>query len=482
MQKIGRNMFTLVHAGNTYATRGGLAIYVRLKKRKGSYKELQTPNGTYFHLKDREIFITRRGFREYNIPLFLEDYDYAVNLDIANNNSAVPSPGIMFISEKSSLSYDKSMFLPRKMFMDSGGFLLLVGTTDFIDPIELASIYNKYANLGMALDIPLGPINLQTKERVELHAHIQRLNTNILKKYLDKSVTLYNISHGSTDEIRTRYMDIVQDDDLTHWACAGSTGAKGATQFDRLYSILTTIDNAKLNKLKSLHVLGVASTAFIPVLAWLGRYVDLSSDASSAMKFASNYVAVEFHGMRILPIYVGKNLSTKGKLKTENFFPEFSCSCNVCHALGSTELFQNIGKYGASAPHTEVLWIHNQHVYDRYTASWNALAKSLSPGEYKKWYSAILSKKDKDLVKAIDLIEDWTMSSAKKTCTKYKALMVNSLGHKAFKAGDPAKFSLAIPRSDETVKESILNRAALRYMQYHGAALNKYGRYLTAKK
>lgn len=475
-------MLTLVHAGNTYATRGGLAIYVRMRKRKGEYRELQTPNGTYVHLKDREIFITRRGFREYKIPLFLEDYDYAVNLDIANNNSAVPSPGIMFISEKSSLSYDKSMFLPRKMFMDSGGFLLLVGTTDFIDPIDLAHTYNKYANLGMALDVPLGPISLQTKERVELHAHIQRLNTKVLKKHLDKSVTLYNISHGSTDEIRTRYMDIVQDPDLNHWACAGSTGAKGATPFDRLYSILTTIDNAGINKLKSLHVLGVASTTFIPALAWLGKYVDLSSDASSAMKFASNYVAVEFHGMRILPIYVGKNTSTKGKLKTETFFPEFACSCNVCHALGSTELFHNIGMHGASAPHTEILWLHNQHVYDRYTAGWNALAKSATAEEYKKFYSMILARKDKDLVKTIDLIEDWTMSSVRKICTRYKALMVNSLGHKAFKAGDPAKFSLALPKKDESAREAILNRAAMRYIQYHGSPLAKYGKYLLKRK
>lgn len=477
-------MFTLVHAGNTYATRGGLVIYVKMRKRKGGYRELQTPNGTYLYLKDREIFITRRGFKEYNIPLFLEGFDYAVNLDIANKMSAVPSPGVMFIPENSSFSYDKKMFLPRKMFMDSGGFLLLTGSSPFIDPVDVARIYNKSANLGMALDLPLGPLSLQTKERIELHARIQKFNTNILKKNLDKSVTLYNISHGSTDEIRTRYMEIVQDDDLNHWACAGSTGAKGATPFDRLYSILTTIDNAGIRKLKSLHVLGVASVSFIPVLAWLGKYLDISSDASSAMKFASNYVAVESHGMKISPVYIGNNLSVKGKLRTKDFFPEISCSCSVCHALGSTEMFQKIGTYGASAPHTEVLWIHNQHAYDVYAASWNALASSLSPKEYKHQYSMILHKKDKDLVKAIDLIEDWTTSSAKKVCSKYKALMANSLGAKAVKAGDPAKFSLAVPQSNDSslkATEEILNAAALRYIQYHGDKLAKYGKYLMKK-
>lgn len=469
-------MFTLVHAGNTYATRGGLAIYVRMKARKKGYTELQTPNGTFVSLKDREIFITRRGFREYGMPLFLEGYDYAINLDIANNNSAVASPGIMFINEKSSLSYDKKMFLPRKMFLDSGGFLLLAGTKDFLDPVELAHTYNKYANLGMTLDIPLGNANYQSLERAIFHAHVQRMNTKVIKKHLDSSVTLYNISHGSTAKIRTEYMKLVEDEDINHWACAGSFG----TPFDRIYNILTTIDTASRKKLESIHVLGVASSMFIPILAWLGKYVDITSDASSAMKFASNYCVNELHGIKLSQSYIGNNFKTYGKVRTEKFHPKFMCSCNICHALGSTELYQKIGTYGASAPHTEVLWIHNQHVYDEYTAGWNALASSVTASEYKEEYSRILSKSDKILTKIIDLIEEWTSSTAEKACAKYKMYMINTLGKHVHRNGDPKKFSLASLPSDEQEpsKLEMLDAVAKRYIEYHGPKLAKYAKHI----
>lgn len=468
-------MFTLVHAGNTYATRGGLCIYVKLKKRKGGYHELQTPNGTYVKLKDREIFIARRGFREYNIPLFLEGYDFAVNLDIANNKSAVPSPGIMFINEKHNLIFDKRMFLPRKMFLDSGGFLMLAGTADFLDPIELAHTYNKFANYGMVLDIPLGNARIQSDKRAIFHAHVQKFNTEIIKKHIDDSVTLYNISHGATPERRTLYMSIVDDPDIDHWACAGSTG----TPFDRLQNILVTIDNAGRKKLKSIHVLGVASPLYIPILAWIGRYVDITSDASSAMKFASNYCAVELHGIKLSQSYIGNKGGAIGRSRTKDFHPKFMCSCNVCHALGSTELFQKIGTYGASSAHTEVLWIHNQSVYDEYAASWNALAKECSPKEYKEHYARILAPSDRSITKAIDIIEAWKDSEAKKVCNKFKSYMRNTLGIHAMGIGDPKKFSLADLQEDVTMsKLKTLDACARRYLKYHGKKLEKYAGYL----
>lgn len=447
-----------------------------MKQRKGSYYELQTPNGTYVKLKDREIFITRRGFREYGMPLFLEDYDFAVNLDLANNNSAVPSRGIMFINEKQNLLFDKSMFLPRMMFLDSGGFLMLAGTADFLDPVELADTYNKYANLGMTLDIPLGPAKIQSDERAIFHAHVQRLNTAIIKKHLDKSVTLYNISHGATPERRTLYMDLVKDSDLDHWSCAGSVG----TPFDRLQNILVTIDNAGRKKIKSLHILGVASPVYIPILAWLGKYVDVTSDASSAMKFASNFCVNELHGLKLAQIYIGNKLTTPGKLRTKDFHPKFMCSCPVCHALGSTELYQMIGTHGASAAHTEVLWEHNQSIYDEYTDSWNALAAALSPKEFKEQYLRILQPGDRSLTKTIDIIEAWTGSSAKKVCSRFKSYMKNTLGLHATGIGDPKKFSLAGSNEDANPKAKLktLDACARRYLKYHGKKLEKYAGYL----
>jgi hypothetical protein len=269
-------------------------------------------------------------------------------------------------------------------------------------------------------------------------------------------------------------MQIVQDDDLDHWACAGSSG----TAFDRIHNVLNTIDYAGRKKLKSIHVLGVASSVFIPVLAWLGRYVDISSDASSAMKFASNYCVNELHGIKLSQSYIGNNFRTPGKVRTPHFHPKFMCSCGVCNALGSTELYQKIGTHGASSPHTEVLWIHNQSVYDEYTAGWNALAKSCTPKEYKEEYIRILSKSDRINAKIIDLIEDWTATNSKHACAKYKTYMLNTLGGQVLHTGDPKKFNLIEPDIVEPTRLKVLDAAAHRYLEFHGKKLAKYAKYL----
>lgn len=469
-------MFTLVHSGNTYLVRGGLAIYVKMKQRKGSYYELQTPNGTYVKLKDREVFITKRGFAEYNVPMFLENYDYAVNCDIANNNSAVPSPGIMFITDRPTVNaYDKSIFLPRKMFIDSGGFLLLVGTADFIDPKELALYYNKYANLGMALDIPLGNPRLHTMERGIFHAHVQRLNTEIIKKNLDSSVTLYNICHGATPEIRKRYIEIVKDNDLEHWSCPCPSG----TLFDKLLNVLVTIDNAG-TKVKSMHVFGVASPISIPMLAWLGKYLDISSDASSAMRVAKNFMMTELHGIKMSNAsYVGNKKVDYGKIKTKDFSSKMMCGCNVCHALGTSEVFHHLGKHKASAAHVELLWLHNSFIYDEYTEMWNSLAKECSIKEYKEQYARVLSAENKHNVKLIDAIELWKEHDSTRVLKTYALYLQDSLGKHALKAGDPKKFSLATPAEDNLAGiRKTLDNCAKRYLKFYGNKLKKYAGYL----
>ena len=77
----------------------GCAVYVKYMKNK-EYKEYSDINGFHIFLKDRYVYITRQGYREYNHLLPIGNFDFCVNLDMLGcKNSGVKHTGLMFCYE-----------------------------------------------------------------------------------------------------------------------------------------------------------------------------------------------------------------------------------------------------------------------------------------------------------------------------------------------------------------------------------------------
>jgi hypothetical protein len=450
--------FVYVAAGATLPSFGGMACYVKYKTRKGLYYEEYTPNGVLYKLLDREVFITKPGFKDYNIPEYQHSYDFAVDADYLGIDSAARNSGIMLIYESRASSrqhrFDKSKFTHGKLFIDSGGFKLASGTEEFIYPEDLAHFYNLYANYGMGLDLPIGPF--ATKDMIVKRAEIQRLNTIKILKHLNKDVTLYNVSHGMKDIWRRKYIDHVYRDDLDHWAIGGTYYGN---VFDFLTRIFVHVDHVK-DTGKCYHVFGVANTYVIPILAWLGKYFDITSDSSSHLQCAKNFFFCELRGRQLKKIRVGRNDCAKANL--DNYMQPLSCSCNVCHALGSHEMFF---KSPMSNINTSILTMHNSFIFHKYATMWSSLANEVSLAEYKMLAKDIFLKKDVNLyLTSLDYIEAFMNTGIEKATKRFSSFRTSELGFEITK-GDPANFSTF----NDLPKEDIVysTKAYELYKTYH---------------
>lgn len=384
-------MFNWVAAGSSYVAFGGISIYVRHKTRVGEYQESSSPAGFYVKLKDRELFITRPGMRDYNIPHTFQDWDYCIDAEMLGFDSAVKNTGIMYCyeskSSKRNFRYDKTQS-KAPIFGDSGGYKLSVGTEDWIDPRDLAHWYNKFVTRGMTLDIP--PYLGASPDEIFRAARQQKANTQVILDNLDSTVTLYNIAHGSSIDVRKKYIDIVRDDRITHWALGS---AYYGNVFDFLSSVLAPIETIGQ---QTYHVFGVAGVKIIPILAWLGKYYDITSDSSSHLQSGRCTTAFSMQGYILKKIGVGR--SRHESLQTSNMHPYNTCSCGICHALQTTEIFY----YGSSNINSYLLSLHNINTMARYAQLWSslsiesdlktykaALSKILPPKEAKVWHHAL---------------------------------------------------------------------------------------------
>ncbi len=318
-------------------------------------------------------------------------------------------------SKKKRITYDFK-FKPPHIYVanglyvhNSGGYPLKKGTLDFIYPEDLALFYNKFATRGMAIDIPI-EFGVSDKLVKEL-ARYQKKNTKNLLKGLDKGIKLYNISHGAGYEQRKMYMDIVNIPELDHWAIARS----GVVSiFDLVYNIFSVITHKKA---KSYHVFGIGGFKRIPILAWIGKYFNLTSDSSSALQAGRSARMLVNTNNKVQSINVGHFMDEV--LHSNDIFSQLGCSCPICSAIGTSELF-----YKSKFSLVFILCVlHNINFYTSYTSIWDNLAQECNANEYKKQIKKHV-KQDMHLWSAlIDYVEEIVSTSFEKANKKFSSYL-----------------------------------------------------------
>ncbi|MFO5067294.1 hypothetical protein RCK10_24840, partial [Salmonella enterica subsp. enterica serovar 1,4,[5],12:i:-] len=86
--------------------------------------------------------------------------------------------------------------------IDSGGFQMLKGTVDFVNPDSVIEEYNACADIGMPLDLPILAEN--EKEFWDPVSRLIRANDQYIEPRLNKGIDLALISHGTSLELRKR--------------------------------------------------------------------------------------------------------------------------------------------------------------------------------------------------------------------------------------------------------------------------------------
>jgi len=383
-----------VNAGMDYITFGGISMYIKYKDRKGPFSERQYPTGYLIKLIDRELFITKAGFKDLTTYLPMESYDYCLNMDIVGKNTVVTHNGIMFTYNDKTLkrpfSYDKNK-LSTFLMGDSGGFSLISGTKEFIDPLDLSKWHTAYINQGMTLDLP--PSYGVSDEYVLKSGLIQAKNNEILIKNCE-NVELYNIAHGFNVDQLKRHIDIVDNDTMKKWAIGSSYYGNLFDLIDNIFSVI------EYKKSDSYHIFGISNTKILPLFAWIGKYYNITSDSSTPLQAGTSTIFFSTIEKILKKIRVGRVDSKL--LHSDKLYPYLPCSCPICNALKTSEIF--IKSNNSCVLHV-LLSLHNVIAMSSYTKIWDDLATNSSIKEYKKIMDSIFDKKANLWKQAIDYIE-----------------------------------------------------------------------------
>lgn len=259
-------------------------------------------------------------------------------------------------------SYIKAPFHAAglRSIVDSGGFQMLVGSTDFVDPDEVIKRYNANADIGMALDLPL-PSEFEPMYFNSV-SHLIRANDQYMLKRLTKGIDLAIISHGATLELRKRRLDVL-DRDARVVAVAG-LGTKPGPGVDRHF---TAVENlmyvvSRYRKTASyFHILGVTSKLWMFVYALLDASDYVKNIGADSVSHRLSALVGYYHLANFKVLELGKN----SPYKTTPM-----CNCPVCSSIDDLRIIHS----------WKILEAHNLYVCARQTEFLSYLAGAYLKG------------------------------------------------------------------------------------------------------
>lgn len=354
---------------------------------------------------------------------------------------------------------------------DSGGFQLRAGTTDFIDPAELAKFYNDNVDEGFTLDIPCAGLGEKLSKAC---AQIQIKNSRFLKENLDKRVRLGNIIHGVEIYEMKRYKRWIEDKDhdFDLVSIPSSMSLPAVKQIDRVGYMLS-----HGHQYPQFHQLGLYTISSTIATVWLahqmrraGRELLFTNDASTAHQSA-RFCVWHSNPLFYKPIerllISNENKDTPGR--NVNPYKTINCHCYVCSNIKYSDAI--------SHRHEVTKWLmvrHNELDYTKWLKMMNLYARDLDYKSYRELAKSITSGgQTTNTLMALDYVEVLMQDGWAKAHKKYSHVtdamisMDYSTQSENMWEGD----SLTTEQTDETTltpeKKKLLIKAIKRYRKYY---------------
>lgn len=306
----------LVPAGMECFTQMSRNFFLKDEKNESEHSII-APDVKDFFLPDRHIRYTSINYGD--TPVIDEDY-----------HLMAPTLGPAFLKEigiKMGLinhALKKIYMNPLKdcgiiTILDSGGFQLFSGKKEFIDPVDVVNEYNKFADIGMDLDIPLQLTD--DIDSLKAIALVQKANYEVMRKRLKKGVSIALVSHGITIDEREIFYDILDRYNAKYVSIAG-LARQQETTYGELYSAEAIAQAISLfPNLVYLHCLGATGMDDFIVYSLfyhLGLVKNIGADSTV---FAYRGAVGEYETLPSRLMTISKN---------RYIHHDLSCSCPVC--------------------------------------------------------------------------------------------------------------------------------------------------------
>lgn len=226
-----------------------------------------------------------------------------------------------------------------KACLDSGGAQIKFGKTGYVSPKDVIETYNKFADVGLALDIP-PRIRLSPRRDVDhapatfrLLAVAQKRNNDFFVARKRPDLELLNVAHGLTGDDFRRWIARVDDPgNFAGWATSYDSDLDRYCIWRGVAVLVREFGAAE----KWLHLFAVSGSREMPLMAWLGKVIPrLTSDSSSWVQSTKlrNYLFNDQGKLTALPI--GKKFDGQDQELLESY-----CRCPFCHLMMTFEAFR----------------------------------------------------------------------------------------------------------------------------------------------
>lgn len=382
----------------------GLGAWVRYRKGPNRIEQLDRGTG-WVHLStpDRELLLVRNGLVMGGARPLDMGWDEYVPFGLTNTTSqGIPLDRYMvnYLQHvQLPKGKGKSQMQPRAshkaspnlrmlgsvvndgkaILSDSGGFQLLSGKAEWIDPADLGRWYANNCDEGITLDVPVPEL----PEYMLRSAAVQVENSRIIMDNIPEEFKLFNVTHGWHTSTGKQFREIVEKDGPEGGLCVALYMQGNLVKaLGRFFDLIL---NQDFKAYKQYHILGVYNVAMlIPVIRFAalmrkkGKTFTISSDASTAVYSASNRTMhlqrAHYKNAERLALGRAQNVVVP-EMNPHRHLP---CSCQFCSTIKYVDIISHCDE--SIVAHSFML--HNMIEIDRWVKMEMHAAMTLNAEQY----------------------------------------------------------------------------------------------------
>jgi hypothetical protein len=274
------------------------------------------------------------GTDEYDVFFTISPSTHPQVLSNAGFNYAMASPH--HVSKESETRRNKHV----KLFCDSGGFQLISGALDWVDMDELVDTYNRTIDYGIGMDIPVpGPLQPKYLQRM---CEVMLKNNKYLRSKADPRVEIYDVSHGNTLTLRSKFLERVLQQKKKDKIEGGGLavggigqnwvdGGQAQTIVNGTVNLVYVLTKAK-DAYERFHVLGTTGPYFQfiyhLILAGLNK-IQITADSTS-------YIMPSTYNLIVTNKWPEHSLLSTELPKVDVSYT-MPCNCPLCHHIKYTK-------------------------------------------------------------------------------------------------------------------------------------------------
>jgi len=195
-----------------------------------------------------------------------------------------------------------------RLCLDSGGAQLKFGITSYVDLQEVMRIFNLFAHVGMALELPprrkLIPNRDVDASPLALRelARVQKRNNDYFAAHKRENLRLMNAAHGLSGDDFRRWIRIVYNPAFHGWAISYDSDIDPYCIWRGAAVLFREFGGAD----QWMHLFGVSGFTLLPLMAWMGKRIpNLTSDSSSWVQAVRSYNYLHNRNGRMEDVAIG---------------------------------------------------------------------------------------------------------------------------------------------------------------------------------